>query len=240
MANLANKYTPSKERLHANYLHVLDRIEQSAARSGRNGQDITMIGVTKYVDAAIARWLVEFGCINLGESRPQVLWEKAQALSDLPIKWHLIGHLQRNKAKRTLPLVTAMHSVDSMRILEQVKLDSLHRDNPLKLLLEMNVSGDPTKTGMMIPEAEEILANWLTEQAQHPNLEVVGLMGMGSLEGGVDQARKDFAAIRNLRDRWRKQFGLPLEELSMGMSDDFEAAIEEGATLVRIGSVLFL
>jgi PLP dependent protein len=240
MANLANRYNPSKERLQANYLQVLERIERSAARSGRIAQDITMIGVTKYVDASIAGWLVEFGCENLGESRPQVLWEKAEALSDLPIKWHLIGHLQRNKAKRTLPLVTAMHSLDSIRILEQVQLDSLHRDTPLQLLLEMNVSGDPTKTGMMIPEAEELLTNWQSEPTKHPNLEMVGLMGMGSLEGGVEQARKDFEALRNQRDRWSKQFGMPLKELSMGMSDDFEAAIEEGATMVRIGSVLFM
>jgi uncharacterized pyridoxal phosphate-containing UPF0001 family protein len=93
---------------------------------------------------------------------------------------------------------------------------------------------------MMIPEAEELLTAWLTEPAKHPNLEMSGLMGMGSLEGGIDQARKDFEALRNLRDRWAKQFGLPLKELSMGMSDDFEAAIEEGATMVRIGSVLFV
>lgn len=239
MANLANKYNPSKERLQANYLQVLKRIEQSAARSGRAAQDVTMIGVTKYVDAKIAGWLVEFGCDNLGESRPQVLWEKAEALSHLPIKWHLIGHLQRNKAKRTLPFVTAMHSLDSIRILEQVQLDSLHRDTHLQLLLEMNISGDPTKTGMTISEAEKLLTTWQSEPNKHPNLNLVGLMGMGSLKGGADQARKDFEALRNLRDRWAKQFGLPLKELSMGMSDDFEAAIEEGATMVRIGSVLF-
>jgi len=240
MANLANRFHPTKEQLQANYLQVLDRIERAAVTSARLGQDVKMIGVTKYVDASVARWLVEFGCQNLGESRPQVLWEKAEELSILPIKWHLIGHLQRNKAKRTLPLVTAMHSLDSIRILEQIRLDCLHRESPLQLLLEMNVSGDPTKTGMMIPEAEELLTNWQSEPKNHSNLEMVGLMGMGSLEGGEDQARRDFESLRLLRDLWATRFGLPLKELSMGMSDDFEAAIEEGATMVRIGSILFV
>lgn len=239
MADLANKFNPTKERLHTNYLAVMARMERAATRSGRLGKDVKMIGVTKYVDATIAGWLVGFGCQDLGESRPQVLWEKAEELSNLPVKWHLIGHLQRNKAKRTLPLVTAMHSLDSIRLLQQIQLDCLHRDHPLQLMLEMNVSGDPSKTGMMIPEAEELLATWQSEPAKHPNLEMVGLMGMGSLQGGVDQARRDFESLRNLRDRWATQFGLPLKELSMGMSDDFEAAIEEGATMVRIGSVLF-
>jgi pyridoxal phosphate enzyme (YggS family) len=239
MANLANKFQPTREQLHSNYLQVMDRIDQAAVRSGRLGTNVKMIGVTKYVDASITRWLVELGCQALGESRPQVLWEKAEELSDLPIEWHLIGHLQRNKAKRTLPYVTAMHSLDSTRIFEQIQLDCLSRNKPLQLLLEINVSGDPAKTGMMASDAETMLNAWQLEQKPNSNLEIVGLMGLGSLQGGEEQARRDFTSLRNLRDRWATRFGLPLKELSMGMSDDFEAAIEEGATMVRIGSILF-
>ena len=240
MVSQATRFSPSKERLHANYLQVLERIHAAAVRSSRSSDEIQIVGVTKYVDETVARWLVEFGCKNLGESRPQVLWDKAEKLADLSVQWHLIGHLQRNKAKRTLPFVTAIHSLDSIRILEQVRLDSYDRDKPLQLLIEMNISGDPSKTGMLLSEAENLLTEWNLEPHKSPNLEIAGLMGMGSLDGGIDQARRDFESLRKLRDLWQVRFGLPLKELSMGMSDDFEAAIEEGATMVRIGSILFV
>lgn len=126
-----------------------------------------------------------------------------------------------------------------MRLLEQIQLDTAQRETPLRLLLEMNVSGDAEKTGMSVTEGEELLKAWQTRAIQFPKLEIVGLMGMGSLSGGSDQARQDFEALRNLRDRWELQFGMALKELSMGMSNDYEAAIEEGATMVRIGSILF-
>ena len=179
------------------------------------------------------------GCSTFAESRPQVLWEKAAALSDLQVDWHLIGHLQRNKAKRTLLLVSTIHSLDSMRILEQIQQDTVERPQPLRLLLEMNISGDREKTGMLVSEGEELLDLWQLKSHEFPNLSIVGLMGMGSLDGGPDQARRDFAAIRSLRDDWAKRSGMQLKELSMGMSQDFETAIEEGATMVRIGSILF-
>ena len=237
--NQPNRFNPSKDRVRSNYLEVSERIQAAASRSGRLLNEITMIAVTKYVDATISRWLVELGCSTLAESRPQMLWEKAAALSGLAVDCHLIGHLQRNKAKRTLPLVSTMHSLDSIRILEQIQLDVVKRPHPLRLLLEMNVSGDREKTGMLVSEGEELLDSWQSKSHVLPNLSIVGLMGMGSLFGGAEQARRDFAALRNLRDNWAGRFGMQLQELSMGMSDDFEAAIEEGATMVRIGSILF-
>ncbi len=230
---------PTKDRVFTNYSAVLDRIQSAAARSKRNLNEIRLIGVTKYVDTTMAKWLVEFGCTNLAESRPQSLWEKAASLADLRVEWHLIGHLQRNKVKRTLPLISTMHSLDSIRILDQILLETDQRSVPLQLLLEMNVSGDLEKTGMQVSEGEELLESWISNMHREPNLSIVGLMGMGSLQGGMDQARRDFASLRELRDLWAIRFGLPLKELSMGMSEDFEAAIEEGATMVRIGSILF-
>ena len=103
----------------------------------------------------------------------------------------------------------------------------------------MNVSGDPKKTGMQVSEGEELLESWMSNIHKTPNLSIVGLMGMGSLQGGMDQARRDFASLRELRDLWANRFGLPLRDLSMGMSEDFEAAIEEGATMVRVGRAIF-
>lgn len=237
--NPPSRFHPTKARVFANYSVVLDRMQSAAARSSRILKEIRLIGVTKYVDATIAKWLVEFGCSNLAESRPQTLWEKAASLADLQVEWHLIGHLQRNKAKRTLPLVSTMHSLDSIRILDQIRQESVQRRAPLQLLLEMNVSEDPEKTGMRVSEGEKLLEAWMSILHEVPNLSIVGLMGMGSLQGGMDQARRDFASLRELRDLWANRYGLPLKELSMGMSEDFEAAIEEGATMVRIGSLLF-
>ena len=229
----------TESQVKANYLAVMERVRISAEQSFRNPADIKIIGVTKYVDSKMARWLVDSGCRDLGESRPQILWEKATDLSDLDVRWHLIGHLQRNKAKRTLPLLSAMHSLDSERILQQIQADVSERCPPLQLLLEINVSGDADKTGLSVQEGERLLDTWKQSALSHPNIEIVGLMGMGALDGGLDRARKDFEALRLLRDQWSKRFGMPLTELSMGMSEDFEAAIAEGATMVRLGSVLF-
>ncbi len=237
--NPANSLQTSASSVRANYLAVLDRMNTAAGRAGRNPAEIRLIGVSKYVDASVTRHLVEAGCRDLGESRPQVIWDKSAALADLEINWHLIGHLQRNKAKRTLPLLTAMHSLDSERLLQQVEQDIGNREKPLDLLLEVNISGDLEKTGLSVAEGEQLLEKWLMRRENCPLLNVVGLMGMGSLNGGQDQARADFEVLRNLRDRWAVRFGLPLNELSMGMSDDFEIAIEQGATMVRIGSILF-
>ena len=229
----------TRDRVQANYMGVLDRIQAAATRSGRLSTDVRLIGVTKSVDSTVARWLVAFGCSDLAESRPQILWEKAASLSDLQVRWHMIGHMQRNKVKRTLPLISVMHSLDSSRVLEQIQQDFLPRSVPLSLLLEINVSGETDKTGMLIPEAEEILTQWQSQSGQFPAMEIDGLMGMGSLNGGLEQARRDFKTLRNLRDRWANRYGLPLQELSMGMSEDFEIAIEEGATMIRVGSTLF-
>ena len=185
-----NQAGPARERVQANYLNVLERIQAAATRSARESKEIRLIAVTKSVDSTIARWLVEFGCCDLAESRPQVLWEKAASLTDLPVRWHMIGHMQRNKVKRTMPLVSVMHSLDSSRILEQIQQDLAPRPVPLELLLELNISGEPDKTGMLISSAEELLTEWQTQNGQFPGLAIEGLMGMGSLNGGLEQARR--------------------------------------------------
>jgi len=151
----------------------------------------------------------------------------------------LIGHLQRNKIKKTLPQVSYLHSLDSERLLQQIEQDLAGESHPLEMLLEINVSGDSTKTGLTPAEGEKLLDKWVSRSDNVPNLRIAGLMGMGSLAGGEDQARSDFESLRKLRDVWAVRFGLPLRELSMGMSEDFEIAIEQGATMIRIGSILF-
>jgi PLP dependent protein len=224
----------NKEKIAANLKEVRDRIADAARSAGRSPDEVRLVAVTKYVDAATAQLLVDAGCRDLGESRPQQLWDKAATLPDPAIRWHLIGHLQRNKVRRTLPLVHLIHSGDSLRLLEELDREA---ESPLSVLLEVNVSGETAKHGF----APDELPRHVEALAALTHLEIRGLMAMAGLEGDAASARRDFAGLRELRDRlrrdWSGRFGL--DELSMGMSGDFEQAVAEGATIVRIGSALF-
>ena len=183
-------------RIAENVASVRRRIAAAAARSGRTASQITLVAVTKYVSADVVRPLVAAGCLDLGESRPQQLWEKAAALANLPIRWHLIGHLQRNKVRRTLPLVSLIHSVDSARLLAAVDEEC---SGPLPVLLEVNISDETAKHGFAPATIEPLLR----ESAGYRNVAVRGLMCMAGLEGGLDVARRDFAALRNSATAWR-------------------------------------
>jgi hypothetical protein len=224
-------------RIGENLDRVRERIVAAAVRSWRSAEAIKLVAVTKYVGTAEIRALIKAGCTDLGESRPQQLWQKARELAELPIRWHLIGHLQRNKARRTLPLVSMMHSADSLKIIKTIDETAAEFDRPISLLLEINTSGEPAKGGFQPDDVEPLLP----ELATFHHLEIRGLMCMASLEGGQETARRDFAALRRLRDKLFLNCppGIILDELSMGMSGDYETAIEEGATIVRIGSALF-
>jgi hypothetical protein len=223
-------------RIRNNLAQVRGRLAAAAARARRQPQEIRLVGVTKYVDPALARLLAEAGLMDLGESRPQELWSKAEALGDRKISWHLIGHLQRNKVRRTLPLVTCIHSADSLRLLEEISREAAALNCSASVLLEVNASGDAAKHGFKPDEMQSLLP----QIAELSNVSVLGLMAMAALEGGLERARRDFALLRGLRDRLAADCpaGILLRELSMGMSEDFEVAIEEGATIVRVGSAL--
>jgi pyridoxal phosphate enzyme (YggS family) len=223
-------------RLAENLAAVRGRIAAAAAESGRTADSVRLVAVTKYVDVTLAAALVDAGCHDLGESRPQEMWRKAAALPN-ETRWHLIGHLQRNKIRRTLPLVHLLHSVDSPRLLDALDAEAALLGRTVAALVEVNVSGDPSKTGL----APEALDSLLTSAAAKPHVSLQGLMCMAALDGGLDRARRDFAMLRELRDRARANCPprISLDELSMGMSDDFEAAIAQGATIVRVGSALF-
>ncbi len=187
-------------RIAENVGRVRTRMAEAAARAGRNAADVRLVAVTKYVGPAEIRALVEAGCRDLGESRPQQLWEHAAALSGLPVRWHMIGHLQRNKVRRTLPLVELVHSADSPRLVAELDAAAGAAARRLPILLEVNVSGEPAKHGFAPAEVEPLVAQW----AGYGNLEVRGLMCMAGLEGDLDAARREFAALRALRDRLRR------------------------------------
>jgi pyridoxal phosphate enzyme (YggS family) len=227
------------ERIAANLAEVRERIAVAARAAGRSPGEVRLVAVTKYVDAATTRLLVDAGCTDLGESRPQQLWEKSALLNDAGIRWHLIGHLQRNKVRRTVPLVYLVHSGDGLRLLEELDREaaSLVGRPPLPVLLEVNVSGEAAKHGF----APDDLPRHAAALAALGHLEIRGLMAMAGLDDDPTSARRDFAGLRELRDRLRREWGgrFALDELSMGMSGDYEAAVAEGATLVRVGSALF-
>lgn len=220
-----------------NLQRIRDRIAHAADAADRDVSEIKLVAVTKYVDADVTAALLAVGCNQLGESRPQQLWQKAESETLGSAKWHLIGHLQRNKVQRTVPLVDLIHSVDSERLLRAIDKAAADLNHPAQVLLEVNTSGDEEKHGLT-PDG---LKQLLEKSSDFPNVSVRGLMTMAAREGGTAVAGKNFAALRQLRDKCQKNCpdATRLDELSMGMSHDFEVAIREGATLVRIGSALF-
>jgi len=212
---------------------VRQRIADAAQRSGRLPEDVQLVAVSKYVDAAMTELLIEAGADVLGENRPQALDEKYQTIKGDNVKWHLIGHLQRNKVKKVLPQAALIHSVDSIRLIDAIDKSAADQGIVAEVLLEVNVSGESAKHGF---PPEEIAA-----ALDHANslaaIKVTGLMCMAGLASDSSDVRSEFARLRSLRDQ--SDGSTHLVHLSMGMSSDFEIAIEEGATLVRVGSTLF-
>lgn len=221
--------------LKQNIERVEERIKHTCQKAGRARSEVTLIGITKYVDAATTQLLFDAGLQDLGESRPQSIWQKVLHVPHA--RWHLVGQLQRNKVARTLPVVELIHSVDSQRLLQTIN-DEAAKVNKVKLvLLELHLTEEKTKSGFT-PEEWPLLPSYV---AGLDHVKVIGLMGMAALKGTLDDARRTFAKLRELRDRWQQFFGAPhhLHHLSMGMTGDFEQAILEGSTMVRIGSALF-
>ncbi len=225
------------DALASNLSRVRERIERAASGAGRDPSEIVLVCVAKYVHAALTALLPAAGHFDLGESRPQQLWEKAGAPGLEHVRWHLIGHLQRNKVKRTVPLTCLIHSVDSTRLLRAVDAAASEAGRTARVLLEVNCSGDAEKHGLDRDSVQGVL-----EEAHSAKcVEVRGLMTMAAREGGQDEARRNFAALRELRDDLLDKGLAPrgLPELSMGMTGDLEAAIAEGSTILRVGSALW-
>ncbi len=212
---------------------IEERLGAVCRRSGRPRQAVALVAVTKTVSVEVAALLPSLGVLDLGESRPQELWHKAAVLP-ATVRWHLIGHLQRNKVERTLPLCTLIHSVDSLRLLETIEREAGKQGKSPEVLLEVNASRELSKHGFAPEELPGLTAS--VRRLRH--VRVRGLMTMAAPEDDPERCRPTFAALRTLRDRLQTELG-ELPHLSMGMSGDFEVAVEEGATLVRIGSALF-
>ena len=214
--------------IEANIDEAKGRIARACQRVGRSPDEVTIVAVTKTVEPSAIVTAFKLGIKHFGENRVQEAVDKIGQLSRLEPHptWHMVGHLQSNKAKVVVEIFDIIHSVDSIRLAEVIS----HRtQRTLPVLLEVNVSGEASKYGFSVAEVEPALE----ETSRLPRLEVKGLMTIAPLVSDAEQVRPIFRKLRSLRDA----FGL--EHLSMGMTDDFEVAIEEGATLVRIGRAIF-
>lgn len=213
---------------------IHSRLAAAAARAGRAASEVELIAVSKTHPAELVREAFAAGQPVFGENRVQELLAKAPLLP-AALRWHLIGHLQKNKIRKVLPVVELIHGVDSLELAREI--DRIAGELGLfpRALLEVNVSGEASKFGF----PPEVLQSQLDEILALPRLQVEGLMTIAPLVEKPEQARPFFAALRQLRDRLAISSGAPLSTLSMGMSGDFEVAIEEGATLIRVGSAIF-
>lgn len=221
-------------RLRANLPDVRARIER--ARDRADGRPVTIVAVTKGHPAAAARAAAAAGLTTCGENRVQELEEKREALDGLGIHWHLIGHLQRNKVRRALPLFELLHSLDSLRLAQELSAAAVQDDRTVDLLVQVNASGEATKGGFDAAGGTGPIA----AVCALPGLRVRGLMTMAPFTSEEAVVRATFARTRTLFEQCARDIGaFHAEHLSMGMSNDFEWAVEEGATMVRLGTVLF-
>jgi pyridoxal phosphate enzyme (YggS family) len=216
---------------------IRERIAAAARSSGRDPSSVRLIAVSKTFPVAAIREAFEAGHRDFGENRVQEALRKIDQASDLPIRWHLIGHLQTNKARRAVEAFSTIQSVDSLELLD--KLDRMATDAGAtpEVLIQVDLAREPTKFGLPPDEARRLL----DAAGRCAAVRVVGLMTLPPLPDTPEDARPWFRQLRELRDRWTAD-GVPaamLRELSMGMSGDFEVAVQEGATMVRVGTAIF-
>jgi PLP dependent protein len=220
--------------IEANLNRVKNEIAQAAQVSGRNVTDIELIAVTKTHPAEVVREAVDAGQTLFGESKVQEARVKIPLLPS-NLRWHFIGHLQKNKVRHALPLFEMIHSVDSLDLAQAI--DRIADENGLhpRILLQINVAGEGSKFGF---KARTLRAE-LESLLMLPRLSIEGLMCIPPLAEEAETSRKYFVELRELRDALEKEFQVNLPQLSMGMTNDYKVAVEEGATLVRVGTAIF-
>ena len=214
---------------------IRGRIALAAARSGRSPDAVTLIGVIKTVPHERIREAFEAGLTDVAENRIQATESVIAALGRGPARWHLVGHLQRNKSARALELFDRIHTLDSIELALTLSVRAMANGRPLRALVQINVSGEASKSGV----APQALVPLLEQMGAMAGLEVDGLMAIGAPVERPEDARREFAQLRELRDAAERALGVALPQLSMGMSGDYHVAVEEGSTMVRIGTALF-
>ena len=219
-----------------NLEQIRARIAKAAGKAGRDPADVTLVAVSKTVGVDVIRRAIEAGVTIFGESYLQEARTKIPQIT-APVRWDFIGHLQRNKVRHAVGLFEMIHSVDSLPLAQEINLAAGKRGKKARILVEVNVSGERTKSGIDPQGAGSLIQ----ELMSLPHLSVEGLMTMAPYSDNPEDARPCFTALKRLQDALNERHGpaLTLKELSMGMSSDFEVAVEEGSTMVRIGTAIF-
>ena len=219
-----------------NYKRVEEKVQRACERAGRKREEVTLIAVSKTKPLSMIEELLPLGVRDFGENKVQELTAKAEVLSK-DIRWHMIGHLQRNKVKYVVDKACMIHSVDSFRLAEEISKEAEKKGVEVPILLEVNVAGEESKFGIRPEETEELAR----QIALLPNLHIQGLMTIAPYVENPENNRQIFRNLRNLSvDIERKKFdNVTMSVLSMGMTGDYEVAIEEGATHVRVGTGIF-
>ncbi len=224
------------ERVKDRIERVRQRMAEAAGRVGRNPEDVELVAVTKTVPVARIREVIDAGVTLLGENRVQEASDKIALLRSFPVTWHLIGHLQTNKSRPAAELFELIHSLDSVKLAAALDRHGAALQKQVRVLVEINLGGEPSKTGLLEPDLVPLLESC----RQFTHLAIEGLMAIPPYRRNPEDVRPFFRRLRLLRDEAAKACpDYPLRHLSMGMSHDYEIAIEEGATLVRVGTAIF-
>ncbi len=219
-----------------NYENVLNRIENAAKRAGRNPEEVKLVAVAKTFPPETVRKLSVFKDVIIGENRVQEAISKKNALSDLDFKWHMIGHLQSNKAKKAIEIFDMIHSVSSLKLLNKLEIQAEKLNRQMDVLIEINIANEESKSGILIENVDELLKRGEELKFIH----IKGFMCIPPFAEKAEDSRKYFRKMKELLGEKRSKFpSLDLKELSMGMTMDFEVAVEEGATFVRVGTAIF-
>lgn len=215
--------------------HVNKVVSEACERAGRSPEEVNIVAVTKYVSVEKTKQVLDSGIVHLGENRWQSAKPKWEALGSRGV-WHFIGQLQSNKVKDVIGKFAYIHSLDRLSLAKELERQASAADITLKAFVQVNVSGEDTKAGL----SPEKVFDFIRQLGEFPHIEVIGLMTMAPLDSDAESARPVFRGLRELRDDLNAHSvqAKPIEHLSMGMSGDFEVAVEEGATWVRLGSTL--
>src|SRR5207244_7977712 len=217
-----------------NLERVSEEIAQGSAKAGRSADELELVAISKTHDAAKVREAIEAGQILFGESRVQ---EARVKIPELPssLRWHFVGHLQKNKIRHALPLFELIHSVDSLTLAQDINRIAEEDGMHPRVLLEVNVAGEGSKFGFVPEKLREEMESLLAL----PRLSILGLMCIPPIADEAEASRKYFVTLREFRDSLQTEFHVDLAQLSMGMTQDYVVAVEEGATLVRVGTAIF-
>jgi len=249
--SLTTRGSALRRKLADNLAAVRDKIRASAAKSDREPDRITLVAVTKAVGLDVIRTFVELDHHDLGENRVQQLVQRAgmlqeqlsrramlnESVGEIDLRWHMVGHLQRNKVKAVLPVCALIHSVDTLRLAEEINNQAEKITKRQDILIQVNCSGEPQKFGMPVAAA----GHFIEQILPLPNLRVCGFMTMAPLADDPEQSRPVFERLYELflEVKMEYRLGKEFEHLSMGMSQDYQVAVECGATMVRVGTALF-